>query len=298
MSDTTLVIGAGPVGTAVTDELIKRGREVFVLTRSGTAVRGARSLAGSAADPRDLQAAFDTSGANRVIDCMHAPYDAAVWRSTLIPAEKTVLGLAAEREIHVTFPESVYAFGERANTVTATSEVVATTGKPGIRAQLLIARTHANTPVCSVVASDLYGPGCGRTAVAHALIVEPLQRATRTMALIDSSALHPFTYLPDYARALVGASQNQLTGITITPTADSVCQREFAERAAYAGKLRAHTPLELKKWMLQFAGLFNRDIHGLVEMTWLWDSPRFVQGTYDWAPTDLDEGLHRTFEAA
>ncbi|MCT1414174.1 NAD-dependent epimerase/dehydratase family protein [Corynebacterium sanguinis] len=298
MSETTLVIGAGPVGRAVTGELLHRGRNVVILTRSGTAVPGARSMAGSAAEPGDMRVAIETSGADRVINCMHAPYDAGAWRRLLIPAEQTVLSIAAERGVHVTFPESVYAFGEQAHTMTAASEIAATTGKPGIRAQLIDARSRANAPVCSVVASDLYGPGCGPAAVAHALIVEALKSARRPMALIDSSVPHPFTYLPDYARALADASQNHLTGITVTPTWDSVSQGEFAKRAAHAAGVRAREPLELKRWMLKLSGVFNRDIRGLVEMTWLWDSPRFVQGSYDWAPTDLDEGLRQTFEGA
>ncbi|WP_301925391.1 NAD-dependent epimerase/dehydratase family protein [Corynebacterium glaucum] len=301
----TLVIGFGAVGRAVTNRLIEQRSSaqkagVTVMARSDRQVpAGADLFVGDASSSTDLHRALDVSGADRIICCAHAAYTEAAWRSQLIPLERAVLNAAAEvgaevsAEVgaHVTFAESVYAFGPGVHTVTAESRVAATVGKPGVRAELLAARDAAAAPTASVVASDLYGPGCGESMVAHALIIDRVHKGKRPLALVDADTPHAFTYIDDYARALVDASAGRATGIVLTPTAEPITQRDFATLAAEAFNAEHHRPLTLRPWMLRVAGIADENVGGLREMTWLWDSPRALESDLDWAPTPYRDGL-------
>ena len=43
--------------------------------------------------------------------------------------------------------------------------------------------------------------------------------------------------------------------------------------------------------MLRLAGVVDENVGGLLEMTWLWDSPRALESDLSWAPTPYREGL-------
>lgn len=296
MNSSILVIGAGPVGTATAHHLLALGHEVTVFTRSGTSVEGARSLSGNAASRADLERALSVSKASKIVDCMHARYTASAWLRNVVPAERVILASAASHGVHVTFPESVYAFGSRATTVSSSSPITAVSGKPGIRAQLLRAREESSARVCSVVASDLYGPGCGSGSVAHRLLFTPIRRGSTPMALVARDIVHPFTYLPDYARSLAEASLTETEGIEVTPTADSITQRKLVDLIYRTLDQATRTPFVLTPWMMHAAGVFNPDIRGMIEMVWLWNSPRHVVGSTSFAPTTLQDGVVATLE--
>ena len=288
----TLVIGLGAVGASVTQHLIAREAPVSVMVRTPRpAPAGADLILGDAASGTDLIRALETTGADRIICCAHAPYTEKAWRTQLIPLEQSVLSAAAATGAHVTFPESVYAFGPQAHTVTAQSPVAATGGKPGVRAKLIEARDASTAPTASVVASDLYGPGCGASMVAHALIIDRVRHGKRPLALINADIPHAFTFIGDYARALADASLNHTTGRVLTPTPPAITQRDFAELAAEAFGTEPRNPLTLRPWMLRAAGMADENIGGLREMTWLWDSPRALESDLGWSPTPYRQGL-------
>jgi Trk K+ transport system NAD-binding subunit len=46
-----VIIGSGPVGSSVARELIARGEQVRVVTRSGSGIEGADRVAADASDP-------------------------------------------------------------------------------------------------------------------------------------------------------------------------------------------------------------------------------------------------------
>lgn len=293
--DSTLVIGFGAVGQSVTRRLIDAGSPVTVMARSDRPVpAGAHLVVGNAASATDLQRALETSNADRAICCAHAPYTEAAWRAQLVPLERAVLSAAEEANAHVTFPESVYAFGPDTRTVTAESRVSATAGKSGVRADLITARNASSTPTASVVASDLYGPGCGASMVAHALIIDRVRAGKRALALINPDMPHAFTFIDDYARALVDASSERASGLVLTPTAEPITQREFAGLAAEATETQKRRLLTLRPWMLQLAGMADENVGGLREMTWLWDSLRALESDLNWAPTPYRAGLGAT----
>ncbi|WP_115686041.1 NAD-dependent epimerase/dehydratase family protein [Corynebacterium senegalense] len=288
-----LVIGAGPVGRATAAHLASLGHEVAVLTRSGTPVGDLRALNGDAGREEDLRRALREFPATHIINCMHAPYTERHWREALLPAEGVILREAAQRGLHVTFPESVYAFGSAEREVSGASVPVARRGKPGVRAELLRRRDRSGATTCSVVASDYYGPGSGPGAVAHVLVLDRIAAGRRPLALFSRNTPHAYTYLPDFARALAEAAVHGATGIAVTPTAPPVSQADFAREAADVLGVAFRSPLVLGGATLRAAGLFDRNVGGIAEMKWLWTTPQSLRGTFAWEPTALEEGLRR-----
>lgn len=289
-----LIIGTGPVALSTARYFVETGHSVAFLARTPREVLTGTTLhIGDAASRVDLAAALDASGAGRIVCCAHAPYSEKLWRERLLPIEEAVLSVAADRHVHVSFPESVYAFGSDAKVVSRHSRPLAREGKPGIRAELIARRQASGAQTCSVVASDLYGPGCGSSMIAHALFIDPVSHGRRPMALMSADIPHPFTFIGDYAQALGEASLQKAEAITIAPTAQPISQREFAALTATAFGVRAQRPITIQRWMLQLAGRFNPDMAGLVEMTWLFNSPRSIESSYDWRPVSYEEGLAR-----
>ncbi|MCQ6537022.1 hypothetical protein NPX93_29865, partial [Bacillus mycoides] len=84
---------------------------VTILRRSAVADEsrsGVRRVRGDVLDPLVLQEALQ--GTDAVLACFHAPYDARIWAQDLPPREQAVLEAAAQRDLPVVFPESMYPF--------------------------------------------------------------------------------------------------------------------------------------------------------------------------------------------
>jgi nucleoside-diphosphate-sugar epimerase len=106
-----LVIGAGQIGPHVATLLAERGEAVTVATRSGSGpehplVTRTRL---DATDASALDRAF--ADVDVVHLCVHASaYRPDVWERELPPLERAVLAAAERHDVHVVYPESVYAF--------------------------------------------------------------------------------------------------------------------------------------------------------------------------------------------
>lgn len=279
-----LVTGAGPVGRAVARRLHELGHRAVVMSRGSRPDALESTIEhrrGDASNPADYP-----DGIAGIAHCIHAAYDARIWRELLVPAEQTALEVARQRDVPIVFPESVYAFDKEAQVVTpATPLTDSRSGKPGVRADLLKARAASGAQAFSVVASDLYGPDAGAGCIVHQLIIG----RKRPFALINDSVAHAVTYLPDLARMIVDAllATTPLPRIMVAPTAPAVTQRQLAEMAGCE-----HRPFVITPWMVKLGGVFDFSLRGLVEMLYLWERPADVDGSVaDWKPTAIEVGL-------
>ena len=201
-----VVTGAGPVGSTVAQQLADAGEQVRLLTRSGSGpvhpLIDRRRV--DVSRPDALAEAFE--GAVAVHHCIHgSAYDARVWRAELPQAERAVLEAAGRVGAVVVFPESLYSYGPVDGTITESTPRTATTGKLGVRTELLAQRDASATPTVSVAASDFYGP-LVRNAHAGERMV-PTVLAGRTMRVVGSpDQPHSFTYVPDLAAAMIAAA--------------------------------------------------------------------------------------------
>ena len=253
MSELHVVTGAGPVGWAVAEQLAAEGRSVRVLTRSGSGPLHPNVERRSVdIESDDLGPHFD--GATAIYHCTHVAYEDKVWREKLEAMEKRVLDAAAGTI--VAFPESLYAYGRIDGPIREDAPRTATFRKLGVRTQLLAARDRHATPTVSVAASDFYGPRVLTSHMGDRVIDNVL--AGKTVRLIGAADLpHSFTYVPDFAAAMIAAAANPSTWNTVlhAPTAPAVSQRKMVEMYAAA----AHVPVPkvgfVPPWVMQVLGV-------------------------------------------
>jgi nucleoside-diphosphate-sugar epimerase len=303
MNQLHVVTGAGPVGSTVALQLADQGHRVRLLTRSGSGPDHplVERHQVDASSPDGLAAAFD--GATAVFHCIHGSrYDARTWRAELIPAEQAVLAAAGRAGAVVVFPESLYAYGVVTEPITEDTPRTATTGKPGVRVELLRNREASATPTVSVAASDFFGP---RVLNAHAgERMVPTVLAGRTMRVVGSlDQPHSFTYVPDLAAAMVrGAADSSLWGSFLhAPTAPAITQRDLIAAFAEAAGVSMPKVGTIPAGLLRLLGLVHRDSRELAEMAYQFTAPFVLDSSRSEArlglkPTALDIAVRTTVE--
>lgn len=295
----TLVIGAGQVGPHVALLLAGRGEPVRVGTRSGSGpdhplVERVRL---DATDPASLDAAF--ADVDVVHLCVHASaYRADVWERELPALEAAVLAAAERHDVHVVFPESVYAF-DTSGVLGASPRVAPRASMGRVRAALLEARAASSARTTSVVASDFYGPGA---SLAHGgdRVSAPAAAGRTVRPLGPVHLTHAWTYLPDLAAAMVAAAELSPAPdrVVVAPVVHAT-QRELAlayARAAGKDDVRVR-PLPLA--VLRVLAPFAPGMRAMADMSYLFTSPLLVDETASvehlgLSATPLDEAAAAT----
>lgn len=296
-----VVTGAGPVGSTIALQLAEAGQSVRLLTRSGSGpdhplVERRRV---DVSQPQALVDAF--AGAVAVHHCIHgSAYDARVWRAELPRAEAAVLEAAGRVGAVVVFPESLYSYGQVDGVMTETTPRTASTGKLGIRTELLAQREASSTPTVSVAASDFYGPLVRNAHAGDRMI--PTVLAGRTMRVLGSlDQPHSFTYVPDLAAAMItSAAREDLWGSFLhAPTAPALTQRELVASVARAAGVRTPKMSAIPVGVMSALGVASRSMREMAEAGYQFSRPfvmdsRASEQRLGLTPTPLDDGLAST----
>jgi nucleoside-diphosphate-sugar epimerase len=299
--NTSIVIGAGPVGATIALRLAEQGRGVRLLTRSGSGPEHplVERRRADASDPTSLR--DHLAGADAVFDCMHASrYRADVWRAELPRAERAVLDAAGEAGAVVVFPESLYSFGHVSAPMTETTPREASFGKPAVRVDLLRQREQSATPTVSVASSDFYGP-LARNAHAGERMVPTVLKGRTMWVLGDPDAPHSWTYVPDLAEAMIRAADDEQLWNTflLAPTAPAVSQRQLVTTYAEAAGVTPPAVHGIPTAALHAIGLLHRDTREMAEMSYQFGKPFTIDSSasekaLDMAPTPLETGARET----
>jgi nucleoside-diphosphate-sugar epimerase len=298
MSALHVVTGAGPVGRTVAEQLAEAGHDVRLLTRSGSGPVHplVERLAVDVRDERALRAAVD--GAAAVFHCTHAAYTARAWREELPAAEQGLLRAASGSV--VVFPESLYAYTATGAPLTEDGPRDAASGKRGVRRDLLDARAASSTPTVSVAASDLFGPRV-RTAHAGERMVPRVLAGRRVKVMGDADQPHSWTYVPDYARAMIAAAERRdLWGSVLhAPTGAPRTQRQLVEAFAAEAGTTARVGT-LPSVVLRLGGRLGVTSLGeLAEVLYQFERPFVLDASRSQAllglePTPLAEAVRQT----
>jgi len=288
-----LLIGEGQIGQEIAHHALRRGDTLTILRRSAVTEgarrerygQGASSITavdGDVLDQEVLRRAAE--GAQSVLACFHAPYDARIWDAVLPPREQVVLDIAQDLGIPVVFPESMYAFqGDAARL----SEGVVPTprdAKGRIRVELMEARRRHGARTVSVVASDLVGPTTRGTgaAVATALVIEPLLAGRPVLVPADPEAPHSLTHLPDLAEAMLFSAREaelltrEAPGQSVVlhaPTDTAHSLRELAALTAQLAGVRRRRMLTIPRRLTSLLGRVSTLMRELTGIADLWYGP-------------------------
>lgn len=286
MSARHVVTGAGPVGWTVAEQLAAEGNNVLVVTRSGSGPEHplVERVKADVSQPNQLDALFD--GAAAVYHCVHAStYDAKVWRAELPAAEQAVMGAAGWAGAVVVFPESLYSYGPRDGGIASgvmyeDSPRTASTGKLGIRTELLRAREASSTPAVSVVASDFFGPQVLNAHMGERVVPNVLA-GKKIRVIANADVPHSFTYVPDLARAMIAAAQDPAlwNSVLHAPTGSALTQREMIGVYANAAGVEVPKVGVIPAWALKATGVFSSDARELAEMTYQFAAPFVMDST-------------------
>lgn len=272
----TLVIGAGQIGPHIALQLARRGEAVRVATRSGSGpehplVERVRLDAG---DPEALDATF------RDVDvvhlCLHASaYRPDVWERELYPLEAGVLAAAARHDVHVVYPESVYAF-DTSGVLAGDLRVAPRSSMGRIRAELLARRAASPARTTSVVASDFYGADAPTAHGGDRMSVPAAAgRTVRPLGNVDLP--HAWTFLPDLAAAMVASAELPAAPdrVVLAPVVHAT-QRELATAYAVAAGHTSARVQPVPAWVLKVLAPFSADMRAMAAMSYLFTEPLVV----------------------
>lgn len=302
MNQLHVVIGAGPVGWTVAEQLAEKGCRVRVLTRSGSGPehpsieRHRVDIERVDVERGDLRSEF--AGATAIYNCTHVAYTDKAWRAQLPEMERRVLDAAAGTV--VVFPESLYSYGHVDGPIREDSPRTATYRKLGVRTALLAARDAHSTPTVGVAASDFYGPRVENAHMGDRVVPNVLQgRSIRVIA--DADLPHSFTYVPDLAAAMIAAAADRSlwNSVLHAPTAPAVTQREMISLFARAAGTTTPRVGTIPAWAMRALGVVPGPIRELGDTLYQFERPFVLdssrsQRLLGLEPTPLVDGTART----
>lgn len=219
MSDMSVVVGAGPIGTGVARLLAAQGRRVRVVTRTGSGpeIAGVERLA---ADASNAHALADLAvGAAAIFNCANPPYhrwptDWPPIAASLLAATESsgaVLVTAANLYVYGPATESLHVAAYDRNHPITEETPLATIGKKGrVRRQMwtdaLALHQAGRIRAVEIRSSDYVGPGSQGTIGDR--IVTPLLRGKAIWIPGRTDRLHTWTYTEDVARMAVTAADD------------------------------------------------------------------------------------------
>jgi nucleoside-diphosphate-sugar epimerase len=310
--DVAVVVGYGPLGAAVVRALDRRAdrrdrdggdAQIRVVTRSGEAAvpDGVNAVAADVSDAEAAAAAF--AGASRVFLCASPPY--RDWPDLWPPLMDGVVAGAERAGATVVFGDNLYAYGPVDGPVTEDLPHEATGPKGRVRTRvaedLLAAHDRGVVEATIGRASDFYGPGV-RTSLLGERVFEPALADERATVLGDPDTLHTYTYIEDFADALVTLSEHEtaLGEVWHVPSAETRTTRALIE-TIYE---QAGSTLDLRvvpRWLEWVIARMDGDVRALREVAYTFREPFVVDhakfaAAFGADPTPHAEAIRHTLE--
>jgi nucleoside-diphosphate-sugar epimerase len=303
MSNLHVIFGTGPLGRSVAEELVKRGKKVRMVNRSGKHEGIPQNIEVVAGDAYSLEfTRHITKNAEVVYQCAQPQYHQ--WTEKFPALQNSILEGAASNKAKLVIADNLYMYGDpNGQTISEASVEQPHTKKGKLRKRMAEAALEAHRTGKLQVAlsrpSHYFGPGYD--IAANFMFLPALKgKAVQLLGKIDVP--HSFTYVPDAGRAMaiLGTSEGSWGQLWIPPVMPEITQLEFAQKiwdlAGQKGKARLTL---LNKWMLGLVGLFNAASRETVEMLYEFEKPYLVDSskfekTFHVKATGLEEAIRTT----
>ena len=292
-----VVFGAtGAIGGAVVGELVRAGRRVRAVSRSGQAPEGAQGAAADASDP--AQAARMAAAASVIYHCANPPY--TQWPELFPALTSSILGAAESSGAKLVFADNLYAYGPVDGPLREDLPAAAHGRKGRIRAemaaQLLAAHRDGRARVAIGRASDYYGPH-GTASTAGQTVFGRILAGKRPQWPGRLDQPHTFHYLPDIARGLVVlADRKEADGqIWHLPAARPLTAQQLFDMIATAvgQPVPIHASIASPA-LLAVAGIFSPLLREMRETTYQFRAPFVIDASkFEAAFGHLEPTPHR-----
>jgi nucleoside-diphosphate-sugar epimerase len=208
MDELHIVVGAGPIGLGVVDVLVAAGRQVRVVTRSGSGPDHplVERVALDAADPALADLA---EGGTAIYNCVNPQYHR--WTTDWPPIAANLLSAATGSGAVLATCSNLYLYGPVNAPMTEQNALAATGSKGRVRARMwldaLAAHRAGRARITEVRGSDYVGAR-SRSHLGDQVVPRLLRgRSARVMG--DPDTPHTWTYTRDMARTLVVAAATE-----------------------------------------------------------------------------------------
>lgn len=300
-----LVLGAGPIGRAITAHLLADGDSVTVVTRSGTEVPGATAVAMAGDDPRLAEV---MAGADAVVVATNPPYHR--WESEWPPLMRNVIDAAAASGSAVLLVGNLYGYAPGV-VMTADVPLAPSSRKGAVRArlwdELLAAHDAGRLRATELRASDYYGPEALATDGAHAgaRLVTPVLAGKTAYVIGAPDAPHSWTAVGDIAAAAAAALRSDVAWGRpwIVPTDAPRTIRQLADDVAQAAGIDRASVRRIPRALIHVAGLVDPMMREMREVLYQHDAPFGCDGSETTRllgvePTPLPQVVAATVAAA
>jgi nucleoside-diphosphate-sugar epimerase len=299
-SELHVIFGTGPVGQWTMRALVKMGKRVRMVNRSGKAdvPAGVEVVKTDAYDLASAKAAVQ--GATVVYQCAQPEYHE--WVEKFPPLQSSILEAAASVGAKLIICDNLYMYGDPdGKPITEDMPYRAHTRKGKVRQVMAEAAMAAHKAgklrVAVGRASDFFGPF---EMVQGEQLFIPALTGKPANLLGNPDLPHSFTYVKDFGTALavLGTHDEALGQAWITPTAPPVTQNQLVKWIeAEAGK-----PVKARaagKLLLSLIGLFSPAPKELVEMLYEFEKPFTVDSsrferTFGMKPTLTADAIRET----
>jgi nucleoside-diphosphate-sugar epimerase len=290
-----VVVGSGPIGSAVALLLAGEGRNVRVVTRSGSGPEHPliERVAADASDARRLTEL--TAGAEALYNCANPKY--TEWERVWYPMNDAMIAAAKATDAVYAITGNLYVYGPRADGRMTEHSPLAAVGRKG-RVRIKMWQDALNSGVRTFEARGSDYIGAGALGIFSSVILPAVRRGGPAWVPGDPDLPHTFTYTGDMARTLVtlAGDERAYGRAWHVPSPAPVTVRQVAERyCALAGipRLKLH---KLPRFVMHTAGLVVPLAREVAEMDYQWYRPfvldsTLTQTTFGLTPTDVEQGI-------
>ena len=297
-----VIVGSGPIGSAVARTLADRGESVRVVTRSGTGPD----------HPLIERIAADATDANRLTELTR---DAAVlyncanptytkWEELWPPLAGAMLTAAQRTGAVLAITGNLYVYGPvPGGRMTENSPLAATGRKGRVRIKMWQDALASGVRTVDVRGSDYIGAGA--SSVFSVSLLPAIAKNRAVWAPADPDMPHTFTYTGDMARALVRLARDERAwgkGWHV-PSQPAISIRELAARYFEVSGAKPVAIHKLPRFVMRTAGRFVPMARELAEMDYQFYAPfhmdsTLTQRTFGLTPTSLDVALKEVADNA
>jgi len=289
----SVVLGAtGNIGTELVRCLLQNGEMTVAFARSEQKLNELKrrleeeklpidllqTIKGDIFNQEELVKACE--GADTIYQSANVPY--SEWKNLLVPLAQNVVKAASSVGARIVAVDNIYGYGRRQQVlVDETHPKNPHTRKGKIRLameQVWMEANQSGTKVAIFKLPDFYGPDAPNTLLHYTL--SAIAAGKSAMYIGDQSIAREFIYMPDAAKALVKAAAypeayGQAWNVPGAGSIKGSDLMSFAAEAVSYGK-RVGT---IGRFMMAFAGLFNRQYREYLEMMYLLEEPLILNGS-------------------
>ena len=276
-----VIFGTGPLGKAVMKALLKRGKSVRMVNRSGQAdvPEGVEVKAGDANDLAFTRQV--TAGAEAVFQCAQPPYNE--WVEKFPPFQAAILEGAAASGAKFIAAENLYMYGEVNGPIHEGLPYAAKTRKGKVRGEMSMALLEAHRSgkvrVAMARGADFYGPGVRESSLGERALGAAVEGGKAS--LVGALDLpHTYTYIQDFGEvmAVLAEREDALGQAWHVPNPPTLTQRELMKMFFAEIGLPARMS-GMGRVMMTIGGLFISEARESVEMMYEFEKPFVVDSS-------------------